>query len=264
MHEFAAGADGLLLRDAALEAGKIALGYFRSDNRAWTKHGDSPVSEADIEVDQFLRRELLAARPDTGWLSEETTDNPDRLERDTVFVVDPIDGTRGFLGGDPNWCISIALVSKGRPISAVLHCPALDRTFVARADHGSWLNGKSMRAEGGDTVRTLTGSRRINDAIEKAFPGRFRILSFLPSLAYRMALVASGELDGAYARRGSHEWDVAAADLIISENGGRVTASGGEELRYNTADIRMPPLIAARANLHEQVTNIAKSGGFLH
>src|SRR5690606_32518652 len=117
-------AEGLnLIRDAARDAAAIALRYFRKDPQVWWKEGISPVSEADFEVDRFLRERLTAARPDYGWLSEETADNAERLSARRTFVVDPIDGTRAFINGLETWCISIAVVEDGRPVAGVLNCP---------------------------------------------------------------------------------------------------------------------------------------------
>nr|MCU0790054.1 3'(2'),5'-bisphosphate nucleotidase CysQ [Nitratireductor sp.] len=129
----AAPGDLALLHDAANEAGNIALRYYRAANSVWMKQGNSPVSQADIEVDNYLRETLLKARPGYGWLSEETVDDPVRMERDYVFVVDPIDGTRGFLDGNPHWCVCLSVVKEGRPVASVVHCPALNRTFSAEA-----------------------------------------------------------------------------------------------------------------------------------
>jgi myo-inositol-1(or 4)-monophosphatase len=256
--------DLALLERKVRAAGDIAMRYFNGENRVWTKDSDSPVSEADLAVDRYLHDELRAARSEYGWLSEETADSPERLERGDVFVVDPIDGTRGFLRGEPDWCISVAIVSGGIPRSAVLYCPPRGQTFAASHGGGAWLNGRRLAGGSRTQARKLTGSRRINQAIASQFPQRFEVHPFLPSLAYRLALVAAGEIDGAFASAGSHEWDVAAADLVLSEAGGRLTTPAGLALRYNKKRVGMPALVASSANLHEQLLDIAKSGGFLH
>jgi myo-inositol-1(or 4)-monophosphatase len=113
-------ADLDLLTRAALEAGQLAMTFFRRNPQAWAKLGGSPVTEADMAVDTLLRTGLLAERPDYGWLSEETADDLSRRERDTIFVVDPIDGTRGFIEGDDRWCVSVAVVHAGRPVVGAL------------------------------------------------------------------------------------------------------------------------------------------------
>jgi myo-inositol-1(or 4)-monophosphatase len=264
-HEtLAAPGDLELLRGSALEAGRIALRYFRSENPVWMKHGNSPVSQADIEVDTFLRETLTKARPGYGWLSEETVDDPVRLDRDSVFVVDPIDGTRGFLEGNPYWCICLCVVKEGRPVAAVVHCPALDRTFCAEAGKGATLNGLSIVPGKGEEIVRITGSRRLNEGLARLYPGRFTILPYVPSLAYRLVLVATGEIDGAFARGGSHDWDLAAAELILCEAGGTMTTALGENLVYNGQHSRNPALIAAGPGRHAALMRLAKSGGFLH
>ena len=142
-----------LMRSAALEAGALALAFFSpgvaTSARIDWKVGDSPVSEADYAVDVFLRERLGALMPDAGWLSEETADSPERLSREHVFIVDPIDGTRGFIKGDPRWAISIALVTRGQPQQAVLHLPALNETFTATAGAGAFLNETRISAASG-------------------------------------------------------------------------------------------------------------------
>ncbi|MEM7464870.1 MAG: 3'(2'),5'-bisphosphate nucleotidase CysQ [Pseudomonadota bacterium] len=253
-----------ILEQTAVKAGEIALRYFRADNKVWMKPGDSPVSEADFEVDAFLRQELLEARPDYGWLSEETADSEDRLDRKEIFVVDPIDGTRGFIAGNVHWCISIAVIRNGCPVGAVLHCPAVERTFLAAAGMGSRLNGTALEPVYGETVHSLTGSKKLNRDIASKFPEKFDIIPYGPSLAYRVAMVASGEVDGAYARSGAHEWDLAAADLVLSEAGGSVTDSSSNPIVYNTPKTRLPALVISGPGRNTTLLDLANSGQFLH
>jgi myo-inositol-1(or 4)-monophosphatase len=253
-----------LIREAALDAGKIALEYFHGSNRSWKKSGNSPVSEADIAVDTYLKRRLLDARPDLGWLSEETDDSSDRLDFKDIFIVDPIDGTRGFLAGTPHWCISIAIVSNGVPRYGVLHCPAVQRTFTAQSGMGAWLNGQPIKAVPDNRINTLTGSKELNRTLQKQYGSRFEIVPYVPSLAYRLAMVANGEVDGAFARSGAHEWDLAAADLILRESGGLVTTPEGRPIVYNASDLRVSALVASHGERHEYLLRLAKTGGFLH
>ena len=142
-------ADLDLLREAAAEGARIALRYFRQDPHAWFKDGCSPVSEADMAVDRHLADMLQTARPEYGWLSEETADNPERLERARTFIVDPIDGTRAFLRGDDLWSISLAIVEEGRPVVGLVVAPVLNRSFAAIAGSGVVVEGtfECVRAE---------------------------------------------------------------------------------------------------------------------
>ena len=150
--------DRELLISAAKNAGEIALRYFEGSNPVWYKSGNSPVSKADQEVNQYLLDFFRWNRPDYGWLSEETEDDLERLELDTVVIVDPIDGTRGFIEGRQEWCISIAVVRNGRPVDAVLHCPALQRTFAASKGSGLELIDKRALPKRSDKILRVTAS----------------------------------------------------------------------------------------------------------
>lgn len=253
-----------LIREAALEAGRIALGYFRKANEVWQKSGNSPVSEADLAVDRFLREELTSARPDYGWLSEETEDSSDRLERERIFVVDPIDGTRGFIAGRAEWCVSVAIVEAGRPVSGVLVCPAMDRLYEARSGEGAFLDGKRLSIASGTGLRTVTASRKLNEIIETSHSAGLDVIPFVPSLAYRIAMVAHGEVDAAFARPGAHDWDLAAADVILAEAGGALAALDRKPLLYNRPMPSFGSLLACGMGRLEASMRLAQSGGFLH
>ena len=252
--------DLALLEAAARKAGAIALSHFRRDPQVWTKDNNSPVSEADYAVDRFLAEELGAARPDYGWLSEETTDAPDRLERDRVFIIDPIDGTRAFIEGKDDWTISLAVVEAGRPVAAALYAPVHEEMFLARPGSGLTRNDVAVHVGSRTTLdeARLAGPWPLLKAVAARYPG-FVNAGFVPSLAYRFALVADGRLDGALARANAHDWDIAAADLLLAEGGGKLTDASGAAIRYNSPEIRHPALIAAARDLHETLrTTIAQ------
>ena len=141
-----------LIVDAAKAAGEIGLKYFQKNPDTWTKSGNSPVTEADIAIDTYLRDTLMGARPSYGWLSEESEDNPSRLAANKAFIVDPIDGTRGFIEGSENWVVSIALVEKGCPVIGVLYAPVLDKLYVAVDGEGATLNGKRIAASSAESL----------------------------------------------------------------------------------------------------------------
>jgi myo-inositol-1(or 4)-monophosphatase len=247
-----------LLTDAAGEAGALALRFFRRDPKAWQKGASSIVSEADIEVDRLLKSMLHGARPDYGWLSEETADNPDSMSASRVFVVDPIDGTRAFLAGDREWTVSLAVVEAERPISAVLFAPALGEMFRATASGGAERDGEVIKVSeaaslaGARVAGPPRAARRIAAAAGVS-AGEARIV---PSLAYRLSLVAAGEVDVGLARPNAHEWDLAAADLLVHEAGGRLTDPGGAKLRYNQPNLRQPWVIATTPLLCEEVVRL--------
>jgi len=256
--------DLALLEEVTAKAGKIAMRYFKSDNEVWMKPGDSPVSQADMEVNSYLQQHLLAARPDYGWLSEENEDTGERLKHEKVFVVDPIDGTRGFINGRNQWCISVAIVEGGRPVAAILECPALNERYSAIKGTGSLLNGKPIHAPQSTKIKSATGSIKINELLSNTPVARLETIEFVPSLAYRIAMVATGNIDVAFARAGAHDWDLAAVDLILTNAGGELVDEQNRQLRYNREILRRGALIACPTSLRNSALELAKSSGILH
>jgi len=244
-----------LIRLAAEEAGKIAMGYFGRDPEVWMKAGVSPVSEADYAVDAFLKGSLRAARPDYGWLSEETVDTPDRLTARRTFVVDPIDGTRAFLERSDVWCVSIAVVEDGRPLAGVLDCPAREEVYEASPGQGATLNGERISVRQGRTQELVAGPKPFIKALPEKWQPK-KGYPYIPSLAYRLAMVARGVLDGTFVKANSHDWDLAAADLILAEAGGKVVDGTGRILRYADADPSHGVLAAGSGPLLDQMVRI--------
>jgi myo-inositol-1(or 4)-monophosphatase len=240
---------------AAREAGAIALTYFRMGERTLArieyKAGGSPVTEADLAVDAFLRARLGPLFANAGWLSEETEDNATRLACARVVIVDPIDGTRAFLTGDPRWAVSIALVAAGRPVAGVVHAPALNETYAAAKNCGAALNGAAIVVSNRPTLAEarVAGPKPMVESIARAAGASFDLQAKIPSLAYRMALVASGAVDFALASEKSHDWDIAAVDLILEEAGGRLVEAADESLAYNKAETRHGVLFGASTRL---------------
>lgn len=233
-----------LLRSSAVAAGIIASGFFRRDVKSWNKENASPVSEADILVDRYLAASLLAARPDYGWLSEETADNPSRLDCERVFIVDPIDGTRGFLRGEDSWSVSLAVVENGVPVAGVVYAPIRDEMYDAVKGEGARLNGRPLqrnRRAGSPPLIPAPGA--VHQEMQAAGLDYTRGPAY-PSLAYRLVQVATGKLDAAVARRGSQDWDIAAAALILDECGiGFADVCTGFPL-FNKRDVRHGALAA--------------------
>ncbi|MEM7215622.1 MAG: 3'(2'),5'-bisphosphate nucleotidase CysQ [Pseudomonadota bacterium] len=254
-----------LIVTAALEAGDIGMRYFRdSATDVWYKSGNSPVSQADREIDSHLKYSLMNKTSGYGWLSEETEDNRERLECNRLFIVDPIDGTRGFIAGKKEWCISIAIVENGRPVEGVLHCPALDKTVYAKKGGGLFVEGEKTVQENNNRVRPLvTGSKKLIETIRN-IPGKpMNTLDFIPSLAYRLSLVATGTLDAAFARQGASEWDIAAADIILEEAGCILTDKRGKNIRYNRKNVASPALVATSIEKQTEILGLANSSGIL-
>ncbi|MGO8740615.1 3'(2'),5'-bisphosphate nucleotidase CysQ [Rhodoblastus sp.] len=249
----------------AREAGAIAMDFFRpgAPTRAEVseKPGGSPVTEADLRVDRFLRDRLRALAPELGWLSEESVDSPERLEREALFVVDPIDGTRGFASGDPCFAICVAIVVGGQPALGVVHAPALDETFVALSGGGARRNGAPIAVS---RRRELAGAS-VSAPDSLAADLRRSGLAFdprprLPSLAMRLLRVAEGEFDAALARKNAHDWDIAAADLILREAGGALTDFSGRAPIYNRPDPIHPTLAAGPPGLQADLILAARQG----
>jgi myo-inositol-1(or 4)-monophosphatase len=214
----------------AREAGRLAMARWRTDVRPSNKADGTPVSEVDLAVDRFLHTRLSALLPDAGWLSEETADHPDRLARERVWIVDPIDGTRDFIRGRPGWCVSVALVERGQPAIGVLDAPARDEVWTAVAGEGARRNGAPVRASG-RTV--LAGARVPADVLPRVDREVFTAVAKPNSIALRIAMVAAGEADLLATQRWGNEWDVAAAALIATEAGAAVSDAFGEPLAFN-------------------------------
>jgi myo-inositol-1(or 4)-monophosphatase len=241
------------------EAGALALSTFGKPLRSWTKDGSSPVSEADIAVDRFLHERLAGATPGYGWLSEESVDDPARLGARYVWVVDPIDGTRAYLAGLPDWTVSAALVDTGRPIAACLYAPVTEEFFVATAAKGATCNGASIATTPGASLAQarVAGPKRILERLCMIAP-TLVAMPRVRSLALRLARVAQGALDVAIAGVDSHDWDLAAADLLVHEAGGALTSVGGGALTYNRPVPRHGMLVAAGRDRHAALLELLR------
>ncbi len=249
-----------LVRQAVLDAGAIAMAAFGRGGRAWEKAPGQVLTETDLAVDNALRHSLGAILKSAAWLSEETADDGLRLERPHVWVVDPIDGTRSFAKGLPEFTISVALVEGDRPVLACLLNPATGECFEARAGGGATLNERPLAmAEPAmpERARIVLSSseRRLRD-FDTFFP-QARV-STIGSLAYKMALVASGRFDAYFSWRSSQDWDIAAALLILEEAGGRATDQSGGALVLNRKELRHRGMIAASPKLHAHLAGLSR------
>jgi myo-inositol-1(or 4)-monophosphatase len=240
------------LAAAVRDAGSLALSMFGKQIKNWTKGpSSSPVCDADIAVNDLLRKRLIASGDACAWLSEESADDDRRLGARHVWVIDPIDGTRAYIAGQPDWAISAALVEDGRPIAACLYAPALDEFFAARAGAGSLLNGIPIAATAGADLRDIRvlGPQKLLDRLSSAMPP-FTRLPRGHSLALRLVRVAQGAADVAFAGGNSHDWDLAAADLLVHEAGGALTPLAGGTVVYNRPVPRHGMLVAAGRDRH--------------
>ncbi len=223
-----------VLCEAIVEAGQRALVIASKGFQIMTKPDRSPVTTADLEVNRLLESALLGAFPGDGWLSEEAPDSPDRLTKSRVWVIDPIDGTSAFIARKPHFVISAALVQDGVPVVGAIYNPSTGELFTASQGRGATLNGGAVRANAkpGAKLGLLVNSTELES-------GKFRAIGdvadcrTLGSIAYSLALVAAGMAPAMITFEKEHEWDVAAAAILLREAGATVTDGLGQPLRFN-------------------------------
>jgi myo-inositol-1(or 4)-monophosphatase len=247
------------LAAALREAGAIALKTFQTPLRTWLKNESSPVSEADIAVDDFLHGRLAGPGSGCGWLSEETAEDRSSATARRLWIVDPIDGTRSYLAGRPDWAVSAALVVDGRPVLAGVFAPVTDELFVAAAGAGATRNGAPIRASAGDGLAgaKVAGPKRLLQALA-AVDAHITVPPRIGSLALRLVRVAQGDLDVAFASGSSHDWDLAGADLLVHEAGGAMTNLVGRSLTYNQPDLVHGALVAAGGDRHAALVALTR------
>lgn len=237
------------LLEIVREAGRIAYARWPGAGHAlesWDKTPNNPVSEADLAVDRFLRRELLALLPSAGWLSEETADDKVRTQSGLIWLVDPIDGTRDFVAGRTGWAVSVALVSSGRPLIGILVAPARNEEWVAVAGQGASLNGNPIRA----STRTQFAGARVPIHVLPKEDSDLVAVEQPNSIALRIAMVADDRADLVATVRWGYEWDIAASTLIAREAGAEVSDAFGNPLAYNKHDPRAFGLLVCSPAIH--------------
>jgi myo-inositol-1(or 4)-monophosphatase len=258
--------DLALILSATEEARRIALSYFHGHKEmdVRMKGGTSPVSAGDFAVDNYLREFLMAARPDYGWLSEESAE-PLPSKRQTAaraFIVDPIDGTRAYVDGRDIWCISIGVVETGAAIAGVLDCPALGVRYWASAGEGAWKDDRRLKTSPPAKVPVIAAPKAILHRLVAAFPGGIHHHQHVPSLAYRLALVAEGVLDATVVKPNSHDWDIAAAEIILREAGARITLADGAEVILNGENVVKPAMIAGTQRILGKMFGVVTADAF--
>jgi myo-inositol-1(or 4)-monophosphatase len=241
--------------DAALSAVKEAAALANSHWRegaapaanVWEKEKGHPVCDVDLAVDALLKERLLALSPDIAWLSEETADDPVRLASRCVWLVDPIDGTRDYIRGRSGWCISVALVADGEPVFATMLAPVEGKHWITHNGQGVTCNGENLRS----SARTeFLGARVPTDDLPKV-DRDLTIVEKPNSIAMRLTMIACDRADLVATIRWGYEWDVAAAHLIATEAGAKISNAFGQPLRYNKADPRDFGLVCSSPAIHE-------------
>ncbi|RJF64958.1 inositol monophosphatase family protein [Rhodopseudomonas palustris] len=245
--------DAALLVATVREAGALALSMFGTDVRNWTKGASSPVSDADIAANDLIRERLQSATPDYGWLSEESADDPARLGKQRVWIIDPIDGTRSYLAGRSDWCVSAALIENSSPLLGAVFAPVTNEFYFAARGAGATLNGAPIRASAGADFEAarIAGPKPLIERMR--LPNTAQILPRIGSLALRLCGVADDRLDVAFAGGQSRDWDLAAADLIVHEANGKLTGLAGEPIVYNRPEVTHGVLVAAGRDRHARI-----------
>ncbi|QUS42530.1 3'(2'),5'-bisphosphate nucleotidase CysQ [Tardiphaga alba] len=235
------------------EAGALGLSMFHTELRKWIKGESSPVSEADIALNDLIEQRLRSATPDYGWLSEESLDGDARLGKQLTWIIDPIDGTRSYLAGREDWCVCVALVEEHRPVMAAVYAPSTDEFFLSRRGQGTTCNGKPVQATPGTALdfTRIAGPKPLVERLPH--PEELVLHPRIGSLALRLCWIANGRLDAAFAGGQSKDWDLAAADLIVNEANGRMSELSGDPILYNRREVTHGLLVAAGADRHAHI-----------
>jgi myo-inositol-1(or 4)-monophosphatase len=246
--------DSALLIDTVREAGALARSMFRTELKNWTKGASSPVSEADIAANDLIEKRLRSATPDYGWLSEESVDDEARLGKPLVWIVDPIDGTRSYLAGREDWCVSVALVEGESPVLAAVFAPVTEEFFFAARGGGAVRNDRPIHATTGTELdfSRVAGPKPLVERLNRG-AGEISLYPRIGSLALRLCRVAEGRLDAAFAGGQSRDWDLAAANLIVQEANGNMTALSGDTILYNRREVTHGVLVAAGRDRHASI-----------
>jgi myo-inositol-1(or 4)-monophosphatase len=237
------------------QAGAAIMTYYRDSFAVTDKTPDNPVTDADFAADNLLKKELLALLPEAGWLSEETVDNPSRLQKEYAWVVDPLDGTKEFVLGIPEFTVSVALVEQGHPILAVIFNPPTGDLFAGQRGGGVTLNGRAVSvSDRADFAGSRIDASRseVKRGEFAPFDGRVR-LQIVGSIAYKLARVAAGLADATWSRGPKNEWDICAGALLVAEAGGRCLDLAGQPFRFNRPQPKVNGIMADNGRLHRQV-----------
>ena len=243
--------------NASFKAGEIIMQYYCDDYEIKEKGYHNPVTTADNEADSYLKSTLMSARPQYGWLSEETVDSKSRLSKERVWIVDPLDGTKEFIEGVPQFVVSIALVEKGTPIIGVLHNPVTKETFHAVKGKGTYLDDNVYRCSIKDSTTDmliLNSRSETRKGLWEPYKQYFKELKPIGSVAYKMGLTATGKADIFVTLRPKNEWDVCAGTCLINEAGGKVIDLNGKELTFNNQKTLIEPGLIAGYNLSVEKT----------
>ena len=245
-------------REAALEAGTAIRGFYRDEYTVQDKGEDNPLTDADLAANTILEQRLCGAFPDFGWLSEETADTPDRLGRSHVWIVDPLDGTREFTLGIPEFVVSVGLVIDGSAVLGVLYNPIKDQLFTGLVGTGAWLNGEPIRVT---DHAALNGSTVVCSRTEMTkgwFDEFMDVLTPVPvgSVAYKFGLVAAGQAESTFTPRPRSEWDICGGVAIVEAAGGRCSDKTGAPYRFNCKKPLVDGVAVSNGRIHQSILEI--------
>lgn len=246
---------------AARNAGKILIKYFKSeDNEVKMKGINNPVTVADKEADKYLYDFLMGEFPYDGWLSEETVDTQERLNKNRVWIVDPLDGTKEFILGIPHFSVSIAMVYDGHPVVGVIYNPVTDEMFSCQKGKGVYLNGQKVNAS--QTTNLSNASITVSRSEVKRnewepYRNNFKSIHPIGSVAYKLALISSGNYDIFTTIAPKNEWDICAGNCLVSEAGGVLKTINNKKIIYNQKKTLVTDtIIATNSVLFERVSDL--------
>jgi len=246
--------------EAARIGGAIVRKYYKGDYEIHEKAPDNPLTIADTEADEAIKRTLLGAFPNDGWLSEETKDSPDRLSKSRVWIVDPLDGTKEFTQHIPEFCVCVALVEDGVVQVGVSYNPIEEKLFAARRGNGTTLNGEPVRCTPLADVMAANVLASRSEVKRGEWEDYEDLMNVKPtgSVAYKFALIAAGQADATFSLTPKNEWDICAGTMLVEEAGGIVTDRYGEPLTFNNEKTLLPGLIAAGPALWGPIRDLIK------
>ncbi len=236
-------------------AGQAIMGFYQDSFSVADKSPDNPVTDADLAADDLLHERLIALLPEAGWFSEETADNPDRLSRRFVWIVDPLDGTKEFVLGIPEFTVSVALVEDSRPFLGVIFNPASGELYFAQRGQGAFFNHQPSQASAQDHLlgALIDASRSERKRGEFEPFENMVTLRTMGSIAYKLARVSAGQADATWSRGPKNEWDICAGALLVAEAGGRCVDLDGRPFTFNRPYRKVNGIIATNGPLYEQV-----------
>jgi len=250
---------------AATAAGEVIMQYYQSNYEVTDKSPNNPVTTADLAANEQIKKIITGTFPQDGWLSEESKDSPDRLNKDRVWIIDPIDGTLEFIEGLSQFSVSIALVESGSPVVGVLNNPATAELFVAVEGEGAYLNGERLNClpcvNANQTTLLVSRTEHRRRQLE-IFEPEVKELKYIGSVAYKLGKLASGAAHGYLTVQPKNEWDICAGDLIVRESGGVLWNKEEEPIRYNQQNPKQqagmfagrPELVKRLISLYQKVS----------